>query len=341
MKFIDNASGNISICINLTNDTKADKYKISWTCNSIGSGKSYIRIYATLVDGYKTYFMPIQFLGTTEFEFNIDSTSTFLQFDVIGDSTIKCITFESVVDATMEYVKLNSTYWDRIKEITSDTGKVRTEMLEGLINMTTNAFSNESGTITQENGVMTWLNGSTVEDSTQAVQITGGAIRIANTKNSDGTWNWTTAINGSGINAATIIAETFAALNITGVTITGGTITGGTINGVSINGGSIIVGEDVEGGTYTEITTDGVIKGYYMGKKTIHIDHASEGRIFVGEDIDSGSGAYMELTPGIGIQGGGTGVGINGRNTLAIVLDADRIVLQGDVYYTGKLEKLT
>lgn len=241
MKLIDNASGNVSRGITLDSTNKADKYRINYNCNSIGIGKSYIRIYATLSDAtYKTYFMPIQFNGDVSFEFPIDSSSTFLQFDMIGDATLTEITFETVVDATMEYVKENATYWDRIKEITSNTGKVRTEMLEGLINMTLNAFSNESGTITQENGVMTWLNGTTVENSTQAVQITGGAIRIANSKLANGAWNWTTAISGAGINAATIIAETFAALNITGVTITAGTITGGTINGVTINGSTFI-----------------------------------------------------------------------------------------------------
>ena len=241
MKLIDNASGNVTQGITLDSTNKADKYRISYNCNSIGIGKSYIRIYATLSDAtYKTYFMPIQFTGDVSFEFPIDSNSTFLQFDMIGDATLTEITFETVVDATMEYVKENATYWDRIKEITSNTGKVRTEMLEGLINMTLNAFSNESGTITQENGVMTWLNGTTVENSTQAVQITGGAIRIANSKLANGAWNWTTAISGAGINAATIIAETFAALNITGVTITAGTITGGTINGVTINSSTFI-----------------------------------------------------------------------------------------------------
>lgn len=241
MKLIDNASGNVSQGITLDSDNKADKYKISWNCSNIGDGKSYIRIYATLEDtSYKTYFLPIQFLGNTEFEVGIDTSSTFLQFDMIGDARVTAINFETVTDATMEYVKANAGYWDRIKEITSNTGKVRTEMLEGLINMTLNAFSNESGTITQEDGVMTWLNGTTVANSTQAVQITGGAIRIANSKLANGEWNWTTAINGAGINAATIIAETFAALNITGVTITSGTITGGTINGVTINGSKFV-----------------------------------------------------------------------------------------------------
>ena len=241
MKLIDNASGNVSKGITLDSTNKADRYKLSYNCSDIGSGKSYIRIYATLSDAsYKTYFMPVQFSGQVEFELTIDSEATFLQFDVIGDAELNGIIFETVVDATMQYIKENATYWDRIKEITSSTGKVRAEMMEGLINLTLNAFANESGTITQDNGVLTFLNGTTVENSTEAVQIVGGAIRVASSKLANGDWDWTVSVNGAGINAATIIAETFAGLNITAVNIVSGTITGGTINGVTINGSKFI-----------------------------------------------------------------------------------------------------
>lgn len=245
MKLINNASGNVSQGITLYSENKADRYKLSYNCSNIGSGKSFIRIYATLSDSsYKTYFMPVQFNGEISFEFSLDTEATFLQFDMIGDATLTAITFETVVDATMEYVKKNATYWNMIKEITSKTGKVRTDMLEGLINLTLNAFANESGTITQENGIMTFMNGTTVEDSTEAVQIVGGAIRVADSKLPNGEWNWSVSVNGRGINAATIIAETFAGLNITAVNIVSGTITGGTINGVTIKGSEFISNAD-------------------------------------------------------------------------------------------------
>ncbi len=339
MKLIDNTSGNVSKGITLSSENKADRYKLSYNCSSIGSGKSFIRIYETLSDSsYRTYFMPIQFNGQIEFELSIDSETTFLQFDMIGDAILTGITLETVVDATMQYVKENATYWDRIKEITSNTGKVRTEMLEGLINMTINAFANESGTITQENGVMTWLNGTTVENSTQAVQITGGAIRIANNKLSDGSWNWTTAINGEGINAATIIAETFAALNITGVTITSGTITGGTITGVTVEGSTIYAG-DRSTGNYLTIDANGNIKGYSNSKKTVQIDHAAEGRIFVGFDIDGDINAsYLEINPLI-TSGTYGGPGITSNQNM-VIKPAQVLLVAGDIYYTGELRKV-
>lgn len=227
--------------ITLTAELRSKKHTISYKCNNIGT-RGFFVLYGVNNEGkYKTYFIPIQFIGDTKFDFEMESDTSVLELNVkLRGAEIENFKLSTVDEPYMEYVKENATYWDRIKEITSNTGKVRTEMLEGLINMTLNAFSNESGTITQENGVMTWLNGTTVENSTQAVQITGGAIRIANSKLANGAWNWTTAISGAGINAATIIAETFAALNITGVTITAGTITGGTINGVTINSSTFI-----------------------------------------------------------------------------------------------------
>lgn len=341
MKLIDNASGNISQGIVLTPDNKADSYRISWNCTAIGSGKSYIRIYATIgAEGYKTYFFPIQFLGPTEFEFSFDTSSTYLEFDVIGDATIQAITLETTIDnSAAEYVKENAPYWDRIKEITSNTGKVRTEMLEGLINMTVNAFANESGTITQENGVMTWLNGTTVANSTQAVQITGGAIRIANSKTPNGEWNWTTAINGAGINAATIIAETFAALNITGVTITGGTITGGTVNGVNMIGGSIKIGDDINGGTYTEIDKGGVIRGYCQGRRTFVLEHVAEGRLHIGENIGDGKSQGITIQLGADILGM-RGPMISVSRSDYLILDAPNILLNGNVKYRNELTKV-
>lgn len=268
-KLIDNESGNVSKGLQL--EGVADSYKLSFNCTSIGDGKSFIRIYATLNDtSCKTYFFPIQFLNENEIEFSLDGSTTAIQFDMIGNAMVTGITLEEVTNATMEYVKANSTYWDRIKEVTSSTGKVRAEMMEGIINMAVNAFANDSGTVKQENGVYTFLNGTTVEDSTQAVRICGGAIEIANSKDEKGEWDWSTAITGEGINAKAIVANSFAAINIAGAKITGGTIVGGNITGVNINGSTLISGT-VESGTYILMDQYGNIEGYKYGKKVLAI----------------------------------------------------------------------
>ena len=346
MKLIDNANGNVSQGITLSSENKADRYKLSYNCISIGSGKSFIRIYATLSDSnYKTYFMPVQFNGEVSFELSIDSEATFLQFDVRGDATIIEINLETVVDATMEYVKANSGYWDRIKEITSNTGKVRSDMLEGLINLTMNAFANESGTITQKNGILTFLNGTTPEDSTEAVEIAGGAIRVADSKLPSGEWNWTSAVNGRGINAATIIAETFAGLNITSVNIVSGTITGGTINGVTMRGSTIFSG-DIEGGNYVEITREGDINGYANNdgttRRTYSIIKRAEGRMNLGVNlddraekalnIDGAGGSILSRNNPLSLTGY-----FGGSASASIVIDDGRILIDGDVNINGNI----
>lgn len=317
MKLIDNASGNVSQGITLDSTNKADRYKLSYNCSNIGSGKSFIRIYATLSDSsYKTYFMPVQFSGQVSFELSIDTEATFLQFDMIGDAVLTEITFETVVDATMEYVKENATYWDRIKEITSNTGKVRTEMLEGLINMTLNAFANESGTITQENGIMTFMNGTTVANSTEAVQIVGGAIRVADSKLPNGEWDWSVSINGRGINAATIIAETFAGINITAVNIVSGTITGGTINGVTIKGSEFI--SNADNSTRSMKLTNGAIRFLDNGNARSSLNQES-----LGLHALSNSN-YMEVVAEDDSYG---------RNTMKLIVqgDEDFDIIQGNV----------
>ncbi|WP_410496498.1 hypothetical protein QTL86_03530 [Cellulosilyticum sp. ST5] len=338
MKLIDNASGNVSQGITLDSTNKVDRYKLSYNCSNIGSGKSFIRIYATVTEGYKTYFMPVQFNGKVEFELSIDTEATFLQFDVIGDASITGITFETVVDATLEYVKENSGYWDRIKEITNNTGKVRSDMLEGLINLTINAFANESGTITQKNGILTFLNGTTPEDSTEAVEITGGAIRVADSKLPNGEWNWTSAVNGRGINAATIIAETFAGLNITSVNIVSGTITGGTINGVTMKGSTIYSG-DVEGGNYVEITSSGDINAYARGdgettvRRTYSLIKRLEGRLYLGHDLNDTNEYRLELNSGEGA----TVMSKNSDLVLAKFTGASVRLTNGMVYIDGNV----
>ncbi len=360
MKLIDNASGNVSKGITLSSENKADRYKLSYNCNNIGSGKSYIRIYATLSDSsYKTYFMPIQFSGNVEFELSVDNDATFLQFDMIGDATLTRITFETITDATMEYVKENATYWDMIKEVTSSTGKLRADTLEGLINLTINAFANEGGTITQVDGVQTFLNGTTVENSTQAVQITGGAIRIADSKLPNGEWDFTTALTGAGINADTITAGILRAITISGVDITGSSIIGGTLTGARIQGGEIFIGTyelnvdgtvDVSTFTGTHIDIGGVIRGYKDGAPTYYLTHTAEGRIAIGTNVENYGSPTMNIDSISGNNYGGistrsnNGLRLFTQNGSSIILeDTGGVKIltpnrNGTVYVEGNID---
>lgn len=331
MKLINNAGGNVSQGITLDSTNKADRYKLSYNCGNIGNGKSYIRIYATLSDNsYKTYFMPVQFSGNVEFELSIDNDATFLQFDVTGDAILTGITFETVVDATMEYVKANSTYWDRIKDVTSSTGKLKSELLEGIINTSLNKIMAPG--YLNEGNVSIW------ETETEATMINPDGMYRANSKMPDGTWDWKPFTAGAGINADAIVAGILRAITISGVDITGSSITGGTITGVTVEG-SVIYAGNRETGNYLTIDANGNIKGYSNFKKTVQIDHAAEGRIFVGFDIDGDVNAsYLEINPLItsGVYGG---PGITSNQNM-VIKPSKTLLVAGDIYYTGELRKV-
>lgn len=299
---IRNPSNGYMEQITLMSEFKASKYKLSYECNSIGTG-SFIVLYGiNSVNEYTTYFLPVQFTGHVEFNLQLNDDTTTLQIEFHGDASISDFIIVTADDPYIEYVKSESKYWDRIKEVTNSTGKLKAEAMEGILNMTLNAFANESGTITQENGVMTFLNGTTVENSTQAVQIAGGAIRIASSKDADGNWVWATALTGGGINADTITAGVLRAIELSGVNMTTSTFTAGNIIGASMEGGSASFG-DKEVGTYMEITSGGDIVGYARGKKTILIRKASEGRLTLGLDLDEYSAPTVSLHPISGLYG--------------------------------------
>lgn len=342
MKLIDNESGNISKGITLDSNNKADKYKLSYNCSDIGSGKSYIRIYATLTDNsYRTYFMPIQFSGNVELELSIDQAANFLQFDAIGDAALTRITLETVTDATMEYVKENSKYWDVIKDVTSSTGKLKSELLEGIINTSLNKIFAP--------GYLNEGNTSIWETETEATMINPDGMYRANSKKSDGNWDWKPFTAGAGINADAIVTGILRAITISGVDITGSSIVGGTITGVTIEGSTIYAG-DRESGDYVEITQEGIINGYAGGKKTMSLlRRPSNGILRLGGDIDAGE--YIEIHSRGSITVGGTnafeGYKIGaGKSDKDIIIDTQgigsmkrNIYINGSIYCTGRICK--
>lgn len=291
-----NLSGNINAQVTTTLDMVTEEYKLTYTCSNIGTGNSFL-----IIQGANTYFFPMQFVGQQEIKFKA-SLSGVVTCVLHGDAIISNLTlatYENVSEGdrrAIELVKNESSYWDRIKEITNNLGKVRTEMLEGLINLTVNAFANESGTITQENGVMTFLNGSSPATSTQAVQITGGAIRIANNKDASGNWIWTTAISGAGINAQTIIADTLATVDFSAANIQACDVTLAHLKGCDIKGGELWIGNtmpesEAQMGAYTgmRILSDGKIKGYYQGKESFTLTHSHSGKLTLTDSINHAS----------------------------------------------------
>lgn len=341
--------------IAIIDDMKADKYTLSYSSESI-SICSFLTMYTTSKDGSKsTIVVPVQFAGNNSIEIEFPKDTAILEI-VYKGSTLNNLILSTVVTPYMEFIQEKATLWDKVQDIVNEQGKLRADMMEGIINLTMNAFANEGGTITQENGVMTFLNGATADESTQAVQITGGAIRIASNRKSDGSWNWQTALTGAGINADVINAG-----SLNGMFINGGQIEGTIIKGCQARFG-------VFGYAYTDIEASGDINSYYQpdGKTsvpTVRVRKAREGRIELGQNLNDNSkpcilihsvsdipfvsDSQVEQPPqGSLIDAGGEGLVIRHGDSYIVFWGGGihiwpggaRLNIHGDVFIDGQLE---
>lgn len=120
--------------------------------------------------------------------------------------------------------------WDRANNFGTD-GTLDASYVSNLLDEFNTQANSIGGYVYHEigNGILT-IDQPDVESSTMAVQIKGGLIRVSNSKNVDGDWEWTTAINGSGI-----IAES----------IKTGTLQGGNVK-MDLENGTFLIGESVE-----------------------------------------------------------------------------------------------
>ena len=268
---ISNASGAINETVAITQAMVSDQYKLTYTCSNVGDGKSFL-----LITGDNTYFFPLQFTGQQEVLFNAEFGSL-IQCVLHGNASISGLTLstnDTLSDAdrqAIDLVKTDSDYWQRIKAITNDLGKVRADMMQGILNMTLNSFANENGTVKQENGIYTWMNGSSYETATEAVRVSGGAIGVSNQKDGQGDWVWRTAITGAGIKAESIVAGKISGSELDGGTVTGGSITGAKVTGVEISGSKIISGS-YESRNYIELDKLGNIHGVKDGVEVFTVD---------------------------------------------------------------------
>lgn len=323
--------------VNVTQEMKSEKYIFSFECTDLGE-RAFFCIYALLSDAtWRTYWVPVQFLGVTKVNIPIDANATYLELYVKRKgATISNVTLNTKDTPYLEYVKTQTGYWDRIKEVTNSVGKLRAEAMEGIINLALNAFANNSGTITQEDGVMTFLNGTSPQNSTMAVQIVGGAIRIANSKLANGEWNWTTALTGAGINADTITAGTLRAIDISGVNIIGTQQMATNIEGVNIKG-SVITADN---GTSKLEIKEGFnpFTLYHNGYEIVKIvDDAGSGRFYLMNEDGSALNIQYSDAEGWIIS---TGRSTHGGTQRPIVLNAGVTVkgnlnVQGSINATG------
>lgn len=118
--------------------------------------------------------------------------------------------------------------WDKTnKDLKNLANK---DFLDGVIDRLNREINGEGGYVyisDDGRGIVT-LNRPKDKNPTKAVQISGGGIRLANSKNSDGSWNWRTLSTGDGIVADEIIT---------------GTLTGGNVKW-NLNDGTLLIGKN-------------------------------------------------------------------------------------------------
>lgn len=165
------------------------------------------------------------------------------------------------VNNVTETVTGSAPDWNKIKDITDNLGNVIAAKIAGTLELAATQIENSTTTMEiTDNGIL-FHNQPTEAASTFACLLNSTGILFANSKDSQGNWEWQTAINADGVTATKILASALYGLTIEAVTITGGTINGGTINGVTMEGSTIYAG-DRQSGNYTAITQNGSIIGY-------------------------------------------------------------------------------
>lgn len=332
----------------LTDVTKSSKYKLSYTCNELRSTASYLLLTVGLGLGqYNTYWFPVQFTGYVEIPFDMNEDAQNIIFEVVGDLTIRDIRLDTYSELSgedklaLQKVSINGEKWDKVIEFTSATGKLNADMLEGLINTTLNRFANTSGTITQENGEVVFLNGTTAANSTAAMKLSSVGLLIADTKNLDGSWHWDTAVTGAGISASAIVTGVLSAITISGVHITASSMTGGIITGVTMEGNTMYSGDRTTG-NYIELTPSGELRAYKNHKRILMFNTGEAGVLYI-DNAGESTGITLRSK---GVIYGMEGAVISATNSDLILSAGSHYIkipygpggtieIQGDLYVDG------
>lgn len=143
----------------------------------------------------------------------------------------------TITDTWLEQEKFISNFrdkqgvWDRSKIIDRD-GTINAQFLNDLVAEMNRRMNAQGGYVyisDQGEGLITY-DTPDPETATMAIQLLGGAFRIANSKAPDGEWNWRTFGDGNGF-----IADAFI----------GGVLKGGKVH-FDLTNGTLLIGDSVE-----------------------------------------------------------------------------------------------
>lgn len=258
------------------------------------------------------------------------------------------------LDSVKAEVDTNSKNWDKINDFVDDSG----QFVIGKLNTLTQIASkivNSTGTFEQRDNAMFWHDQPSESESTFATLWSAQGLVFANSKNTDGTWAWQTAIDANGLVATSLSASALQSVAASVINLVVDTLVGKTITGVTITG-SNVYGGDVKAGTYMHFCDDGNLYGYKNGKRTMTLYKADEGRLFLGKNLDDteaqrvsvvtdygiGNSHYSAIrssgdSDGLVIEGHASRIIINGSGNIAILPSNSHIELVGQVVVNDDL----
>lgn len=257
--------------------------------------------------------------------------------DAIKDMRSSFSSIKKQVQEVKKVVEDSAADWDKINEVMDENGNLIIGKLNSLTQIASKIV-NSTGTFEHRDNALYWQDQPTKAASTFATLWGAQGLVFANSKDAQGEWIWQTALDSNGLTATSITASALNALSAQIISIVVNNLVGQTIKGITIEGSVIYAGNRITG-NYSVIDANGNIKGYSNFKKTVQIDHAAEGRIFVGFDIDGDINAsYLEINPLI-TSGTYGGPGISSNQNI-VIKPAQTLLVAGDIYYTGELRKV-
>lgn len=224
--------------------------------------------------------------------------------------------------------------WDRINDILDESGNLIPGRVVGELNLAVMSIINGTGTFEQRGNMSYWQNQPTKANSTFASMWNANGISFSNSKDGLGEWVWRSALDATGITADKVTASAISSMSIEAISALVQNLVARTITGVTIEGSTIYAGNRGPGGSYTEITTQGRIRGYSGGKRTFELYHSSEGNLILGTDLDTYGTDYIQITPHATMStnyGTYSGPKISVTSGRDLILSAGRIIMDGVV----------
>jgi len=249
---------------------------------------------------------------------NIDHYTRIIEVekDIITGINSKVVLGQPIEDLTNTFTNIietsNATN-KKVNGVIDEHGMLIASKLSGTLQTAVETVTgSKNGGITYVEGVGIELHNQPIEtESTEAMLLTANGLLISNSKNTDGTWRWRTAITGQSISADEITTGTLTAINIDAVTITGSTlISESATQKVTIDDGLIEIYDK---------TLDVILLSAEEGhlKVRAYLETGDE----VGATVIDNTGIYFRNETGYGSEIKG-GVSLNLSSDISINLDA-------------------